>query len=176
VSRMYKINLLPDELQKGSSVDMGRIKRIAVATVAAVVVVGGFGVYLATDYARLTQQAPVPAPVTAQSETPEKTGVDKEHHFLPETTRVIDGEEALPEPGSQPEGVVNPFAGPVVLTGVVYSGGDGDLAIIEAGKAAYIVGLGDTVAGLWKVAQIDRDAVVLEGSDERKIRLELSGR
>ncbi|MDA8096285.1 MAG: hypothetical protein C4575_00165 [Desulforudis sp.] len=178
---MYKVNLLPDELQKGALVDLGRIKKLAAVVVIGLVVIGGFGFYLVKDYSRLTQQAqvsPDPAPVAAESGTAAgKEDAKKAHHVLPETTRVIDKEEAefQTEP-QQPDGVTDPFVGPMVLTGVVYSGGDGDLAIIEAGKTAYVVNQGDTVAGVWTVAQIGRDAVVLEGSEERKMRLELTGR
>lgn len=173
---MYKVNLLPDGLQKGSAVDMSRIKRLAVVAVVGLVVIGGFGVYLASDYSRLTQQAEVTPPgtqVAAKSGVaPGKEGTEKEHHVLPETTRARDDVQSeTPETS-----VKDPFVGPMSLTGIVFSGGEGDLAIIEAGTAAYVVTQGDTVSGLWTVVEIDREMVVLESADGREMRLELSGR
>ncbi|MCL6638669.1 MAG: hypothetical protein K6T80_03175 [Firmicutes bacterium] len=68
-----------------------------------------------------------------------------------------------------------PFAGAVVLKGILTGGGGKDLAIIEAGQTSYIVGKGDRVAGNWVVASISADAVVLT-SGGQELRLEFNGR
>ena len=173
---MYKVNLLPDGLQKGSAVDMRRIKRLAMVAVVGLVVIGGFGVYLVSDYSRLTQRAEVTSPgtqVASKSETaPGKEGTEKEHHVLPETTRARDDVRSSTPDAS----VKDPFVGPMSLTGIIFSGGEGDLAIIESDTTGYVVATGDTVSGLWTVVEIDREMVVLQSADGREMRLELSGR
>jgi len=93
----------------------------------------------------------------------------KAYDVLPENRRPLD-EDPEVAAAQKPR---DPFAGPMVLTGLVMGGGHGDLALIEAGDAAYVVGVGDTVANVWTVAEIKAGGVLLK-SDERELRLELA--
>lgn len=97
-------------------------------------------------------------------------GTPKAYDVLPEKKRPL-AETPEAAAAQKPR---DPFAGPVVLTGLVL-GKSGNLALIEAGDAAYVVGVGDTVANLWTVADIKADGVLLK-TDEQELRLELAGR
>lgn len=60
----------------------------------------------------------------------------------------------------------DPFAEPMRLTGVVVGGRGGNMAIIEAGGASYIVSVGDYVDDLWAVYRISRTVVVLRAQNQ----------
>lgn len=89
--------------------------------------------------------------------------------FLPDTER------EKKDQGDSTISFRDPFAGAVVLKGILTGGGGKDLAIIEAGQTAFIVGLGDKVAGSWLVTGISADAVVLTAGNQ-ELRLEFNGR
>ncbi|ACA59488.1 PilN domain-containing protein [Candidatus Desulforudis audaxviator] len=60
---MYKINLLPPELQKDVSVDMGRLKKLLVLAAVFVVLVGSYGSFLWQYHARNAELAQLRAQV-----------------------------------------------------------------------------------------------------------------
>lgn len=93
--------------------------------------------------------------------------------YLPETYRTV--EENQPRAGLSPEQLRDPFAGAMALRGVILGGDGGDLAVIETGSTAYIVGKGEKIAGDWTVADIKSGTVLLK-SDNRELQLEFSGR
>ena len=65
---------------------------------------------------------------------------------------------------------VDPFSDPMKLTGVLYGGRGGPLAIIESSGTSYIVSEGDYVDDLWAVRSIVRDSVVLRAHNQ-EVRL-----
>ncbi len=65
---------------------------------------------------------------------------------------------------------VDPFSDPMRLTGVLYCGRGGALAIIESSGTSYIVSEGDYVDDLWAVRSIVRDSVVLRAHNQ-EVRL-----
>ncbi len=65
---------------------------------------------------------------------------------------------------------VDPFSDPMRLTGVLYGGRGGALAIIESSGTSYIVSEGDYVDDLWAVRSIVRDSVVLRAHNQ-EVRL-----
>lgn len=67
----------------------------------------------------------------------------------------------------------DPFAAPMLLTGIVIGGRGGAMAIIESGDASYIVAVGDYVDDLWAVLQIAGEMVVLRAGDQ-EVRLFLN--
>lgn len=92
--------------------------------------------------------------------------------YLPAPTRTMD------EPGGSTTlaGVQlrDPFGGGMILRGIIAGGGD-DLAVIEAGTTAYVVGKGAKVAGDWTVAEINSDTVLLK-AEKKELLLEFNGR
>lgn len=114
----------------------------------------------------LTRGAP-PTPPPAGTDVP-SVG-DQVYNILPETTRPLETGEA-----KQPGQSRDPFANPMVLTGVILGDG-GNLALIEAGEAAHIVTQEDVIADTWTVKKIGPDFVLLAG-EEQELRLDLSGR
>ena len=91
--------------------------------------------------------------------------------FLPTTTRTVDE----PETPLTPLQVRDPFSGVIVLRGVITGGKGGDLAVIETGSNAYVIGIGDPVAGDWTVVEIKKSSVLLT-SINRELLLELGGK
>ncbi len=65
---------------------------------------------------------------------------------------------------------IDPFSDPMRLTGVLYGGRGGPLAIIESSGTSYIVSEGDYVDDLWAVRSIVRDSVVLRAHNQ-EVRL-----
>ncbi|MEW5921995.1 MAG: hypothetical protein AB1796_13840 [Bacillota bacterium] len=105
--------------------------------------------------------SPAPAPQSAKTSDPAARTNDPAHaaaedekaDVLPQTER-MDEASGLHPP--------DPFVTPPLLMGVFLGGGGEDLAIIEVGGNAYIVAVGDMVAGLWHVMEISRHKVILE--------------
>ncbi len=61
---------------------------------------------------------------------------------------------------------VDPFSDPMKLTGVLYGGRGGAMAIIESSGTSYIVSEGDYVDDLWAVRSIVRDSVLLRAHNQ----------
>jgi len=93
--------------------------------------------------------------------------------YLPDLTRTIDGQKPAAEPAAQQPR--DPFAGGMALKGIITGGSGGDLAVIEAGNTAYILGVDATVAGEWTVKEINKDSVIMT-SQEQELRLEFNGK
>ncbi|KAB2951315.1 hypothetical protein F9B85_13180 [Heliorestis acidaminivorans] len=93
---------------------------------------------------------------------------------LPITVRNLEGGDTVTAVAT--EGIRDPFAGAMRLKGIVVGGGGADSAIIEAGKATYIVNAGKTLPGGWKVDKITKDAVFFIAEDGKELRLEFDGR
>lgn len=68
--------------------------------------------------------------------------------------------------------IMDPFAEPMKLTGVVIGGRGGAMAIVESSGTSYIVSVGDYVDDLWAVYQITRGTAVLRAQGQ-EIRLYL---
>ncbi len=62
--------------------------------------------------------------------------------------------------------LVDPFGGPMKLTGVVIGGRSGSMAIIESSGTSYIVSEGDYVDDLWAVRQITIGMVILRAHNQ----------
>ncbi|MFZ5644799.1 MAG: hypothetical protein ACOY46_14535 [Bacillota bacterium] len=97
--------------------------------------------------------------------------VDKPPSVLPEARR----SDTAGQPTEGGEGQYrDPFAGPLVLKGVV-RGGAKDMAIIEVGDSAFVAEKGALVADTWTVEEIKSTSVTLK-SGNKKIQLEFGGR
>ena len=64
------------------------------------------------------------------------------------------------------EPMMDPFAEPMKLTGVVIGGRGGTMAIVESSGSSYIVAVGDYVDDLWAVYQFTRGRVVLRAHNK----------
>lgn len=95
----------------------------------------------------------------------------QEYEFLPDTKRELDEEDDAAVLAR----IRDPFSAPLALTGVVLGGRGADLAVIQAGGAAYVVTAGEPVAGVWTVAEIRPDSVLLT-ADGRELLLELGAK
>ncbi|MEW6276902.1 MAG: hypothetical protein AB1556_17555 [Bacillota bacterium] len=84
---------------------------------------------------------------------------------LPETKRPLAEGAEKSTPSADAGQTVDPFAGPMVLRGVI-TGGGGSLAIVEVGGAACIVRESEIVADVWTVKEIKDRQVVLAAGDE----------
>ena len=93
--------------------------------------------------------------------------------YLPDLTRTIDGQKPATGPVTQQPR--DPFAGGMALKGIITGGTGGDLAVIEAGNTAYILGEGATVDGEWTVKEIKRDSVIMTSQDQ-ELCLEFNGK
>ncbi|MEW6540174.1 MAG: hypothetical protein AB1402_00985 [Bacillota bacterium] len=143
-----------------------RLRIVAAAGVVLVVIAAGTVAYAI----RKPDAANVPNP-----QAPPATGTDKAgqaYEVLPETKRPLD---PPPEETSERKPIKDPFAAPLELVGVILGGRGGDLAIIEAGGAAYVVSEGDLVQSVWTVAEIGPGTVLLT-SGEQELMLSLAGR
>lgn len=85
--------------------------------------------------------------------------------FLPQTKRTDDAKPELKDP----------FAGKVLLKGIITGGGGNNLAIIEVGNTSFIAGPGDELTGGLEVAEVREEQVILTKGDQ-KITLDMSGR
>lgn len=142
------------------------LRVIAAAGIALVVISAG-----TVTYAILKPDAGnVPNPQTPPGTGPDKAG--QAYELLPEIKRPLD-----PSSEENPERrqVKDPFIGPLELAGVVLGGRGGNLAIIEAGDAAYVVSEGDLVQSVWTVSKIGPDTVLLIAG-EQQLRLSFAGR
>ncbi|MDH7577821.1 MAG: hypothetical protein QHH75_08365 [Bacillota bacterium] len=110
---------------------------------------------------------PAEQPVAGTPATPQVSAATKEKYtVLPDTER---------QKETTAERLLDPFAGPMALRGIIRGGAGGDLAIIELRDTAYVAGPGATIAGTWKLKTIGRDYAVLTCGDQ-ELRLELGGR
>ncbi|ACA59478.1 hypothetical protein Daud_0966 [Candidatus Desulforudis audaxviator MP104C] len=112
----------------------------------------------------------VPADQAPPGTGPDKAG--QAYEVLPKTKRPLD---PVPEETPKRKQVKDPFIGPLELAGVILGGRGGNLAIIEAGDAAYVVSEGDLVQSVWTVSKIDKDTVLLTAG-EQELELSLAGR
>lgn len=65
--------------------------------------------------------------------------------------------------------IMDPFAEPIKLTGVVIGGRGGTMAIIESSGTSFIVAVGDYVDDLWAVYQITRGSAVLRARNQEVV-------
>lgn len=115
------------------------------------------------------EQAGAPVEVAAgQEEKEDKEIKDAESaEVLPQTARdTADFFDRARAP--------DPFAGPLVLSGIITGGGGSDLAIIQTAAASYVVSEGDIVDEYWTVDTISSDGVLLK-AEEREVALKLTG-
>jgi hypothetical protein len=117
------------------------------------------------------ETAAVANPGDKTGELPEKSDDTVETgEVLPQTRRELgDGDERdevdMPDDEALWLGR-DPFAGPLKLNGIVFGGRGGDMAIIESGKAVYVVSVGETVDELWVVDAIQEDSVLLSSANQ----------
>ena len=96
----------------------------------------------------------------AAASTNKTVPLDKMYNYLPATKRTLK---------DHPQGQ-DPFSGTMTLQGIIAGGGDGDLAIIQAEGAVYVVSKGMSVADAWQVQDISKSTVNLAAGN-KKIRL-----
>lgn len=89
----------------------------------------------------------------------EGEGEEADAEMLPQTTRALEREGNAE--------VRDPFAGPILLNGLITGGEGGDLAIIETSQATYVVKEGERIDDYWTLKEIGHQKVVLEAGDER---------
>lgn len=99
----------------------------------------------------------------ASADSPDTQVPDDENEssaeVLPQTTR-------MNRNGEEGSSVRDPFAGPIVLTGLITGGQGQDLAIIETSRATYVVKEGERIDDYWTLKEISSGRVVLEGEGE----------
>ncbi|MCJ7806511.1 MAG: hypothetical protein MUP57_03050, partial [Clostridia bacterium] len=83
---------------------------------------------------------------------------------LPQQRR--DNEDSEEQSWTTFDPMMDPFAEPMKLTGVVIGGRGGTMAIVESSGSSYIVAVGDYVDDLWAVYQITRGMVVLRAHNQ----------
>ena len=117
-----------------------------------------------------TEQPTVPETETVETE--EVNGeVAGTAEVLPQQVRSNDNDGNDNDQGwTSFEANVDPFSDPMKLTGVLYGGRGGPLAIIESSGTSFIVSEGDYVDDLWAVRSIVRDSVVLRAHNQ-EVRL-----
>lgn len=59
------------------------------------------------------------------------------------------------------EPVIDPFAGPMKLTGILHAGFNDSMAIIESSGMSYICTVGDYIDDVWAVREIGQETVIL---------------
>jgi hypothetical protein len=106
------------------------------------------------DLAEDTEEA------TANNENVNDSEVDDTAVVLPQQVRSDENGSAT---GST---MMDPFAGPMKLTGIATGGYGGAMAIIESSGTSYIVTVGDYVDDLWAVYEITHERVVLRVHDQ----------
>lgn len=108
---------------------------------------------------------------TLNSEVDNPEDVEGLAEVLPQQVRSNDDESSDNGQGWTAFGAnVDPFSDPMKLTGVLYGGRGGPLAIIESSGTSYIVSEGDYVDDLWAVRSIVRDSVLLRAHNQ-EVRL-----
>lgn len=85
--------------------------------------------------------------------------------YLPDTSRKLEDNQEIRDP----------FSRGMMLKGIITGGSGGNLAIIESGTTAFVVGPGDEMEGGWTVAEIKSGAVILK-MGVHKMQLEFNGR
>ncbi|TYO95059.1 hypothetical protein [Desulfallas thermosapovorans] len=85
--------------------------------------------------------------------------------YLPDTSRKLEDNREIRDP----------FSRGMMLKGIITGGSGGNLAIIESGTNAYVVGPGDEMEGGWTVEEIKSGAVILKNG-VHKVQLEFNGR
>ncbi|MTI81185.1 MAG: hypothetical protein FH758_09900 [Firmicutes bacterium] len=143
-------------------------KIVGILTVVLLLVVAGI-IFLPkltseTNEENTVNQFSTTTPVKETDEVNESDSEPKKYTYLPKTKRVIEDYSALRDP----------FAGTMVLKGVVTKGGGKNIAIIMSGSNSYVVGEGDEFAGNLRVETVTDSTAVLKSADE-KITLQLDG-
>lgn len=96
--------------------------------------------------------------------------LETDKNYLGHQDQQIEEQEILPQTERQKN--LNPFAGPLKLTGVLISSNTLDnLAILESNNRSYIVRHGDIIDDYWTVEKIEKSSVVLK-ADNRKLILD----
>ncbi len=83
---------------------------------------------------------------------------------LPQQTR---SDEDLDEEGwASFSPFSDPFSDPIKLTGVIFGGRGGSMAIVRSSGRSYIVAEGDYIDDYWAVRRIEQDVVILRAHDQ----------
>ncbi|MFO8192710.1 MAG: hypothetical protein R6U08_08100 [Bacillota bacterium] len=96
---------------------------------------------------------------TDDNENVNDSEVDDTAVVLPQKVRFEEG-------GSATGSMIDPFVGPMKLTGIATGGYGGSMAIVESSGTSYIVTVGDYVDDLWAVYEITHERVVLRVHDQ----------
>ncbi len=128
------------------------------------VILGVYGIFILRD--QTASEDPPTEPEFVSSETvDENAEVEGTAEVLPQQQRSYD-QDAEGERWSAFEPAVDPFSDPMRLTGVVFGGRGGAMAIIESSGTSYIVAEGDYVDDLWAIRSIHRDTVILRAHNQ----------
>lgn len=127
-----------------------------------------FSIYSLVILRGQTASGEMALPDTETAETAESEGeVAGTAEVLPQQVRSNDNDENDNNLSwSTFDANVDPFSDPMKLTGVLYGGRGGPLAIIESSGTSYIVSEGDYVDDLWAVRSIVRDSVILRAHNQ----------
>ena len=98
-------------------------------------------------------------------------GMGGQDSDIPETAQVLPQQKRASEDADNDgwatfQPFVDPFSDPMKLTGVVFGGRGGAMAIIESSGTSYIVSEGDYVDDLWAVRSILYDSVILRAHNQ----------
>lgn len=106
--------------------------------------------------------------VPLQSGTTDFNPSDPDSADMVEVLPQMQRDNETGDDGSRPSygPIMDPFADPIRLTGVVLGGRGGNMAIIESSGTSFIVMVGDYVDDLWAVHQISRGMAVLRAQNQ----------
>ncbi len=149
-------------LEKLQELARNRMFLIVAGAILAIALVGGISSILilrSNSTAVDSENDGVAAGISgADSDIPETAQV------LPQNVRASEDAENDSWAAFQP--FVDPFSDPMKLTGVVFGGRGGAMAIIESSGTSYIVSEGDYVDDLWAVRSILRNSVILRAHNQ----------
>lgn len=98
------------------------------------------------------------------------SGSDNEIELLPVQQRhnpIIEDANNTEASSNILEGIndIDPFMGPVVLTGVIVGGSGKNVAILEIANNTYVVSEGEVILDYWTIEEIGENFVVLNAED-----------
>ncbi len=67
---------------------------------------------------------------------------------------------------------IDPFIGPITLTGVIAGGKGSNVAILQIGNTTYVVSEGEVILDYWTVEEIENNFIILKaGENSHKVQL-----
>ncbi|RYD04352.1 hypothetical protein N752_13340 [Desulforamulus aquiferis] len=142
-------------------------KKVFIISAISMVVVIGAAFLIKINYdlmGKANQPANNPITTTQNSPNP-NTGQNPSYTYLPDTKRQIENRDDIRDP----------FAGTMLLKGVITGGGGKDMAIIQMGNISHIAEVGTELSPGLFLEEVKKDTVVLK-SEIEIIQLDINGK